>query len=59
MSAKEERDYSFIKAVRGLVNGSGLQGLEREVSEEIAKRAQDAKHAAFMHQIHSGAVGVI
>jgi len=38
MSAKEQRDYSFIKAVRGLVNGSGLQGLEREVSEEIAKR---------------------
>ena len=38
MSPKEERDYSFIKAVRGLVNGSGLQGLEREVSEEIAKR---------------------
>jgi len=39
MSAKEERDYSFMKAVRGLVNGSGLQGLEREVSEEIAKRS--------------------
>ena len=38
MSAKEERSYSFMKAVRGLVNGSGLQGLEREVSEEIAKR---------------------
>jgi HK97 family phage major capsid protein/HK97 family phage prohead protease len=38
MSAKEQRSYSFMKAVRGLVNGSGLQGLEREVSEEIAKR---------------------
>lgn len=38
MSAKEQRQYSFVKAVRGLVNGSGLQGLEREVSEEIAKR---------------------
>jgi len=38
MSEKEQRDYSFIKAVRGLVNGSGLNGLEREVSEEIAKR---------------------
>jgi len=37
MSAKEERSYSFMKAVRGLVNGSGLQGLEREVSEQIAK----------------------
>jgi HK97 family phage major capsid protein/HK97 family phage prohead protease len=37
MSAKEQRSYSFIKAVRGLVNGSGLQGLEREVSEQIAK----------------------
>jgi len=39
MSAKEQRDYSFMKAVRGLVNGSGLQGLEREVSEDIAKRS--------------------
>ncbi len=39
MSAKEQRDYSFMKAVRGLVNGSGLQGLEREVSEEIAQRS--------------------
>lgn len=39
MSAKEERNYSFMKAVRGLVNGSGLQGLEREVSEEIAMRS--------------------
>ena len=37
MSVKEERSYSFMKAVRGLVNGSGLQGLEREVSEQIAK----------------------
>jgi HK97 family phage major capsid protein/HK97 family phage prohead protease len=37
MSEKEQRSYSFIKAVRGLVNGSGLQGLEREVSEQIAK----------------------
>ena len=37
MSAEEERSYSFMKAVRGLVNGSGLQGLEREVSEQIAK----------------------
>ena len=39
MSAKEERSYSFMKAVRGLVNGSGLNGLEREISEDIAKRA--------------------
>ena len=39
MSAKEQRDYSFMKAVRGLVNGSGLNGLEREVSEEIAMRS--------------------
>ena len=37
MSPKEQRSYSFMKAVRGLVNGSGLQGLEREVSEQIAK----------------------
>ena len=39
MSAKEQRDYSFMKAVRGLVNGQGLKGLEAEVSDEIAKRS--------------------
>lgn len=38
LNQKEQRDYSFMKAVRGLVNGSGLQGLEREISDEIAKR---------------------
>lgn len=38
LNQKEQRDYSFMKAVRGLVNGSGLNGLEREVSDEIAKR---------------------
>ena len=38
LNEKEQRDYSFMKAVRGLVNGSGLNGLEREVSDEIAKR---------------------
>ena len=38
LNEKETRDYSFMKAVRGLVNGSGLNGLEREVSDEIAKR---------------------
>ncbi len=40
MSQKEEREYSFMKAVRGLVNGSGLRDFEREVSDEIAKRAK-------------------
>ena len=38
LNEKEQREYSFMKAVRGLVNGSGLNGLEREVSDEIAKR---------------------
>lgn len=38
MSKKEVRDYSFMKAVRGLVNGSGLNGLELEVSDEIARK---------------------
>ena len=38
LNQKEQREYSFMKAVRGLVNGSGLNGLEREVSDEIAKR---------------------
>lgn len=40
MSKKEQREYSFMKAVRGLVNGSGLRDFEREVSDEIAKRAR-------------------
>jgi HK97 family phage major capsid protein/HK97 family phage prohead protease len=39
MSKKEVRNYSFMKAVRGLVNGSGLNGLELEVSDEIARRS--------------------
>ena len=38
MSEKEVRNYSFMKAVRGLVNGSGLNGLELEVSDEIARK---------------------
>jgi len=37
MSAKEQRDYSFMSAVRGIVNGSGLRGLEAEINDEIAK----------------------
>ena len=28
-----------MKAVRGLVNGSGLNGLELEVSDEIARKS--------------------
>ena len=39
MSQKEVQQYSFMKAVRGLVNGSGLTGFEKEMSDEIAKRA--------------------
>ena len=40
MTAKEEREYSFMKAVRGVVNGSGLNGLEREINDEIAGRVR-------------------
>lgn len=39
MSAHEQRNYSFMKAVRGMVQGAGLSGLEKEVSDEIAKRS--------------------
>lgn len=39
MTAKEQRDYSFMKAVRGMVQGAGLNGLEKEISDEIAKRS--------------------
>lgn len=37
MSEKEQREYSFMSAVRGIVNGSGLRGLEAEINDEIAK----------------------
>ena len=47
LSAKEERDYSFMKAVRGIVNGSGLNGLEREVNDEIAQRAGKAARGFY------------
>ena len=53
LSAKEKRDYSFMKAVRGLVNGSGLNGLEAEINDEIAMRTGKPR-AVSMHQIHSG-----
>jgi len=47
LSAKEQRDYSFMRAVRGLVNGSGLNGLEREVNDEIAQRAGKAARGFY------------
>ena len=47
MTAKEKREYSFMKAVRGVVNGSGLQGLEREVNDEIAKNVGRAARGFY------------
>lgn len=47
LNAKEEREYSFMKAVRGIVNGSGLNGLEREVNDEIASRAGRAARGFY------------
>lgn len=47
MSAKEQREYSFMKAVRGVVNGSGLNGLEREVNDEIAGRVGRAARGFY------------
>ena len=47
MSAKEQREYSFMKAVRGVVNGSGLNGLEAEVNDEIAGRVGRAARGFY------------
>ena len=47
LSAKEKRDYSFMKAVRGLVNGSGLNGLEAEINDEIAMRTGKAARGFY------------
>ncbi len=47
LNAKEQREYSFMKAVRGIVNGSGLNGLEREVNDEIAARAGRAARGFY------------
>ena len=47
MTAKEEREYSFMKAVRGVVNGSGLNGLEREINDEIASRVGRAARGFY------------
>ena len=47
MSAKEERQYSFMNAVRGIVNGSGLRGLEAEVNDEIAKNVGRAARGFY------------
>ena len=47
LSAKEQRDYSFMKAVRGLVNGSGLNGLEAEINDEIAMRTGKAARGFY------------
>ena len=47
MTAKEEREYSFMKAVRGVVNGSGLNGLEREINDEIAGRVGRAARGFY------------
>ena len=47
LNAKEQRQYSFMEAVRGIVNGSGLRGLEREVNDEIAGRVGRAARGFY------------
>lgn len=38
MNAKERREFSVVKAIRD-IKGGGLEGLEREVSEQAARNA--------------------
>ena len=47
MSAKEQRQYSFMAAVRGIVNGSGLRGLEAEINDEIAGKVGRAARGFY------------
>ena len=46
-----------MKAVRGVVNGSGLNGLEREINDEIAGRLA-GRLAVSMRRTASGAASV-
>ena len=44
MSAKDKREYSFMAAIRSIAANRELSGLEREISDEIAKRqGKDAR----------------
>ena len=47
LSEKEQREYSFMSAVRGIVNGSGLRGLEAEINDEIAKNVGRAARGFY------------
>lgn len=39
MNEKELRQFSVVKAIRDIKSGKGLEGLEREVSEQAARNA--------------------
>ena len=38
MNEKEKRSYSLMNGIRSITDGHGVSGLEKEVSDEIAKR---------------------
>lgn len=49
MSAKEQRDYSILNVVRAQLTGNWAEaGLEKEVSDEIAKRSGKSARGCFI-----------
>jgi HK97 family phage major capsid protein len=48
LSKKEKRSYSITNAMRSLLSGRGVQGLEKEVSDAIADRCGRETHGFFL-----------
>jgi HK97 family phage major capsid protein len=48
LDKKESKSYSIANAMKSLVNGGRVEGLEREVSDAIAKRSGRETHGFFL-----------
>lgn len=48
LNEKESKSYSITNAMKSLVNGGKVEGLEKEVSDAIAKRSGKETHGFFL-----------
>jgi HK97 family phage major capsid protein len=48
LDKKESKSYSIANAMKSLVNGGRVEGLEKEVSDAIAKRSGRETHGFFL-----------
>ena len=48
LSKKESKSYSVTNAMKSLISGKGIQGLEKEVSDAIADRCGRETHGFFL-----------